>query len=355
MSFGETAPAQGVCYVCRATGWAARRGPAVAGLFRAAFLRTERAPLDAPGLSSDLCRDSDRLRRPAGNAPTHADGSDRLTPFTIITPNRRETPRPPTSPSSAGSSAFTSARLTSSTCTRPAALSSVHHDRGPQRPPAPAPRRSTSRPCTTCWPRPSRCRCGKPRVVRRTVLDTFDRRLERAGQRLQLVAEAGEERLELVQGGETLVSVLAGTGPRWPAMAGALPDGTLKDHVARLAGHPRPARRRRAPTAGAPRRAAQRGRQDRRAPRRRRARRRRRRAAAGGHRAAAARLPEGGRPGVAAGHDPARARPGRAGRAPGRESLGGRPRVACACAARRRADRLPPGGARQPPGHDRRR
>ena len=77
---------------------------------------------------------------------------------------------------------------------------------------------------------------GKPRVVRRTVLDTFDRRLERAGQRLQLVAEAGEERLELVQSGETLVSVLAGTGPRWPAMAGALPDGTLKDHVARLAG-----------------------------------------------------------------------------------------------------------------------
>jgi hypothetical protein len=77
---------------------------------------------------------------------------------------------------------------------------------------------------------------GKPRVVRRTALDTFDRRLERAGQRLQLVAEAGEERLELVQGGETLVSVLAGTGPRWPAMAGALPDGTLKDHVARRAG-----------------------------------------------------------------------------------------------------------------------
>ena len=77
---------------------------------------------------------------------------------------------------------------------------------------------------------------GRSRVVRRAVLDTFDRRLERAGQRLQLVAEAGEERLELVQSGETLVSVLAGTGPRWPAMADALPEGTLKDHVARLAG-----------------------------------------------------------------------------------------------------------------------
>jgi CHAD domain-containing protein len=78
---------------------------------------------------------------------------------------------------------------------------------------------------------------GKPRVARRTVLDTFDRRLERAGQRLQLVAEAGEERLELVQNGEILVSMLAATGaPQWPAMAGALPAGTLKDHVARLAG-----------------------------------------------------------------------------------------------------------------------
>jgi hypothetical protein len=76
---------------------------------------------------------------------------------------------------------------------------------------------------------------GTARVVRCTVLDTFDRRLERAGQRLQLVAD-GEERLELVRSGETLVSVLAGTGPRWPAMAGTLPEGTLKDKVVRLAG-----------------------------------------------------------------------------------------------------------------------
>jgi CHAD domain-containing protein len=79
---------------------------------------------------------------------------------------------------------------------------------------------------------------GKPRVVRRTALDTFDRRLERAGRRLQLVAEAGDERrLELEQSDKTLVSAFAGTGARWrPAMADALPDGTLKDHVARLAG-----------------------------------------------------------------------------------------------------------------------
>jgi CHAD domain len=43
---------------------------------------------------------------------------------------------------------------------------------------------------------------------------------------------------------------------------------------------------------------------------------------------------------VAAGHDPARAGHGGAGRAPGRESLGGRSRVAGACVARRRADRF---------------
>src|SRR4051794_11098627 len=77
---------------------------------------------------------------------------------------------------------------------------------------------------------------GKRRVVRRTALDTFDRRLERAGQRLQLVTEADDRRLELVQNGQTLVSALAGSGPRWPAMAGALPDGGLKDRVARVAG-----------------------------------------------------------------------------------------------------------------------
>ena len=230
-----------------------------------------------------------------------------------------------------------------------------HHDRGPQRLPGRlrgARCRGPARPAGLVL---RGVASANARVVRRTVLDTFDRRLERAGQRLQLVAEAGEERLELVQSGETLVSVLAGTGPRWPAMAGALPEGALKDQRRAAGRDPRPARRRRAATAGAPRRAAQRGRQDRRAPRRRRARRRRRRAAAGGHRPAAARLPEGGRPGVAAGHDPARARRGGAGRAPGREPLGGRPRVAGACAARRRAGRLPAGGARQPPGHDRRR
>src|SRR5690349_24781489 len=46
----RTAPPRGdTAGVPRATGWAARRGPAVAGLFRAAFLRTQRAPFDALG------------------------------------------------------------------------------------------------------------------------------------------------------------------------------------------------------------------------------------------------------------------------------------------------------------------
>src|SRR4051794_28360742 len=77
---------------------------------------------------------------------------------------------------------------------------------------------------------------GQHRLVRRTRLDTFDRRLARAGQRLELVAEAGNETLELAQGGQILATVLAGPSPRWPAMAAALPDGALKDQVAPLAG-----------------------------------------------------------------------------------------------------------------------
>src|ERR1051325_281276 len=77
---------------------------------------------------------------------------------------------------------------------------------------------------------------GQRRLVRRTALDTFDRRLDRAGRRLELVAEGGNERLELARRGRTPGNGLTGTGPRWPSMAPALPDGTLKDHVARLAG-----------------------------------------------------------------------------------------------------------------------
>src|SRR5690349_11324673 len=44
-----TPPRRRAARVCAATGWAARRGPAVAGLFRAAFLRTQLAPFDALG------------------------------------------------------------------------------------------------------------------------------------------------------------------------------------------------------------------------------------------------------------------------------------------------------------------
>ncbi|NMO55239.1 CHAD domain-containing protein [Actinoplanes sp. TBRC 11911] len=77
---------------------------------------------------------------------------------------------------------------------------------------------------------------GEPRVVAHTVLDTFDRRLDRADLRLELVAEAGTERLELTRSGQVVANVLTGPWPRWPAMAAALPDGPLKDHVAPLSG-----------------------------------------------------------------------------------------------------------------------
>jgi CHAD domain-containing protein len=76
---------------------------------------------------------------------------------------------------------------------------------------------------------------GRRTPVRRTRLDTFDRRLARAGQLLELVAEPGGERLELAGDGGTVTDVLAGPEPRWPAMAAALPDGPVKDRVGRLA------------------------------------------------------------------------------------------------------------------------
>ena len=157
-----------------------------------------------------------------------------------------------------------------------------------------------------------------------------------------------------MQSGQTLVSVLAGTGPRWPAMADALPDGTLKDHVARLAGirallvvGERRRLVRRAELRNADRKIVVRLDVD--------------EPADGGAvpppvvtvRPLRGYQKEADRAWrlVTTLLEPATER---AGRAPGRESLGGRPRVAGACAARRRADRLPSAGARQLAGHDRR-
>ena len=102
---------------------------------------------------------------------------------------------------------------------------------------------------------------GKLSAVRRTALDTFDRRLERGGQRLQLVAAAGEEQLP------------AGAGRRDPRECARRPPAAVAGDAERAAGRDaegprsasrrdsRPARCRRAPTAGAPSRAAQRGRE----------------------------------------------------------------------------------------------
>ena len=55
---------------------------------------------------------------------------------------------------------------------------------------------------------------GQRHLVRRTAFDTFDRRLARAGHRLELVAEAGNESLELAHNGQTLANVVADTWPR---------------------------------------------------------------------------------------------------------------------------------------------
>ena len=116
--------------------------------------------------------------------------------------------------------------------------------------------------------------------------------------------------------------------------------------------HPGAAHHRPAPSAGAPRRAAQCRRQDRRASRRGRA--CRWHGGAGDRCAAPARLPEGSRAGAAAGLDRARAGRGRADRARRHRAVGGRSGVTCASPAGHRAGRLPAGGPRQPPRHDRR-
>ena len=150
------------------------------------------------------------------------------------------------------------------------------------------------------------------------------------------------------------MSVLAGTGPRWPAMVGALPDGTLKDHVARLAGI-------RALLV---------------VDERRRLVHRVELRNADGKIVVRLDVEEpadgGAAPPPVVTVRPLRGYQKEADRAwrlvmtllepapdepvapPAREALGGRPRVACGCAARRRAGRVPAGGARQPAGHDRR-
>jgi CHAD domain-containing protein len=76
---------------------------------------------------------------------------------------------------------------------------------------------------------------GPKRVVQRTHLDTFDRRLHAAGLDLEHDVAAGHETLQLTRSGAPTVTSPA-AGLRWPAFAGALPDGPVQAAVAGPAG-----------------------------------------------------------------------------------------------------------------------
>jgi CHAD domain-containing protein len=76
---------------------------------------------------------------------------------------------------------------------------------------------------------------GRPRVLRRTWLDTFDWRLHRAGLCLSHVSSRGAGELLLTGGdGECLTSDAVRT--RWPALASALPAGPLRDRLGQVTG-----------------------------------------------------------------------------------------------------------------------
>jgi CHAD domain-containing protein len=75
----------------------------------------------------------------------------------------------------------------------------------------------------------------RPRSLRRTWLDTFDWRLYRAGLTLEHVTARGAS--ELTRTGPDGLRLTAKPGQvRWPALAGVLPPGPLRDRVARVSG-----------------------------------------------------------------------------------------------------------------------
>jgi CHAD domain-containing protein len=73
----------------------------------------------------------------------------------------------------------------------------------------------------------------RPRTVRRTWLDTFDWRLYRAGLTLESVTGRGPAELVLTGAGGERITAAAG-GARWPARAGVLPHGPLRDRLEAL-------------------------------------------------------------------------------------------------------------------------
>ena len=76
---------------------------------------------------------------------------------------------------------------------------------------------------------------GTARVVQRTRLDTFDRRLRAAGLSLEHDATRGDRILVLDRPGGTSATQPV-SGLRFPALADALPAGPVRDQVAEVAG-----------------------------------------------------------------------------------------------------------------------
>ena len=76
---------------------------------------------------------------------------------------------------------------------------------------------------------------GTARVVQRTRLDTFDRRLRAAGLSLEHDATRGDRMLVLDRPGGTSATQPV-SGLRFPALADALPAGPVRDQVAEVAG-----------------------------------------------------------------------------------------------------------------------
>ena len=76
----------------------------------------------------------------------------------------------------------------------------------------------------------------RPEPLRRTWLDTFDRRLHRAGLELEQVEMNGGTSFELRTGDGHDLSVPATAPVDWPAQSEALPPGGVRDRVAAVTG-----------------------------------------------------------------------------------------------------------------------
>ena len=77
---------------------------------------------------------------------------------------------------------------------------------------------------------------GGAQVVRQARLDTFDHRLRDAGLVLEHQVTAAEGRLVLVGPDAVTTRVAPVAGLSWPALAGALPEGALRDALAPVSG-----------------------------------------------------------------------------------------------------------------------